>query len=44
MTAYVMLSFDDHNAKAAFCQRFDINENENIVKGEEFSNKIERVY
>ncbi|WP_312208299.1 ParB N-terminal domain-containing protein [Empedobacter sp.] len=44
MTAYVMLSFDDHNAKAAFCQRFDINENENIVKGEEFSNKIERIY
>ena len=44
MTAYVMLSFDDHNAKVAFCQRFEINENENIVKGEEFSEKIERVY
>ena len=44
LTSYVMLSFDNHQSKAAFCQRFEINENDNIVKGEEFSEKIERVY
>lgn len=44
MTAYITLSFDNYKNKAAFCQRFDIIEDATIIKGEEFSENVERVY
>ena len=43
-TSYITLSFDNHKNKEAFCQRFDIMDGINIVKGEEFSEKVERIY
>ena len=44
MTAYITLSFDNYKNKAAFCQRFDIIEDATIIKGEEFSENVERTY
>lgn len=41
---YVMLSFNDHKAKAEFMQRFDLDPMENIIVGEDFADMIERVY
>lgn len=43
MDAYVMLSFDTFKAKAAFMQRFGYNEYDKIIKGEYFSDQIERI-
>lgn len=42
MEAYVMLSFDSFEAKRAFCLRFDIDPYERFVKGEVFSDMVER--
>lgn len=39
----VTLSFDNFKNKAAFMQRFDFDENEKFLKGEIFSEMIERV-
>lgn len=44
MISYVTLSFDNHQSKVAFCKRFDIPDYSTIIKGEEFSNKVERIY
>lgn len=44
LTAYITLSFNDHNSKVAFCRRFNIDEYDKIIKGEDFSEKIELVY
>lgn len=41
--AYVMLSFDSFKAKAAFMQRFGYNEYEKFIKGEIFSDQVERI-
>ena len=43
MDAYVMLSFTDFQAKAAFMERFGFNPYEKIVKGELFDEMVERV-
>lgn len=43
MEAYVMLSFDTFQAKAAFMKRFGYNEYDKFIKGEFFSEQIERV-
>lgn len=43
MDAYVMLSFDTYEAKAAFCIRFGYDENTKFLKGEVFSDQIERI-
>lgn len=43
MEAYVMLSFDSFNAKAAFMKRFGYNEFDKFIKGESFSDQVERV-
>ncbi len=43
MDAYVMLSFDTYEAKAAFCQRFGYNPDMKFIKGEVFSDQIERI-
>lgn len=43
MDAYVMLSFDTFEAKAAFCERFGYDPYMKIIKGEVFSDQIERV-
>lgn len=43
MDAYVMLSFDTYEAKAAFCMRFGYDENTKFLKGEVFSDQIERI-
>ena len=43
MDAYVMLSFDTFEAKAAFCERFGYEPYMKIIKGEVFDNQIERV-
>lgn len=43
MDAYVMLSFDTYEAKAAFCIRFGYDEGTKFLKGEVFSDQIERV-
>ena len=43
MEAYVMLSFDDFNAKAQFMQRFGYDKYEKIIKGEVFDDQIERI-
>lgn len=42
MEAYVMLSFGSFEAKKAFCLRFDIDPYEKFVKGEVFSDMVER--
>lgn len=43
MEAYVMLSFTDFKAKAAFMQRFGYSPYEKIIKGEVFDEQVERV-
>lgn len=43
MEAYVMLSFTDFKAKAAFMERFGYSPYEKIVKGEVFDSQVERV-
>lgn len=43
MDAYLMLSFDTFEAKAAFCERFGYDPDMKFIKGEVFSDQIERV-
>ncbi len=43
MDAYVMLSFDTFEAKAAFCRRFGYDPYDKFLKGEVFSDQVERV-
>ena len=43
MDAYVMLSFDTYEAKAAFCMRFGYDADMKFIKGEVFSEQVERV-
>lgn len=43
MDAYIVLSFDTWDAKAAFCARFDIHPHDKFVKGELFNEMVERV-
>lgn len=43
MDAYLMLSFDTWEAKAAFCERFGYDPYTKFVKGEVFSDQVERV-
>ena len=43
MDAYVMLSFDTWETKAAFCRRFGYDPYEKFLKGEVFSDQVERV-
>ncbi len=43
MEAYVMLSFDNYASKQAFMRRFDFDPDDKFVKGEYFSEIIERV-
>lgn len=44
MDAYLMLSFDTFEAKAAFCQRFGYDPYDKFVKGEQFDSICERIY
>ena len=41
MDAYLMLSFDTWEAKAAFCERFGYDPNTKFVKGEVFDQQVE---
>ena len=43
MEAYVMLSFDSYEAKAEFMERFGYDESEKFIKGECFSEMVERI-
>lgn len=43
MDAYVMLSFDTYEAKAAFMERFGYDAEMKFIKGEIFSDQVERV-
>lgn len=43
MDAYLMLSFDTWEAKAAFCERFGYDPYQKFVKGEVFDEQIERI-
>lgn len=43
MEAYVMLSFDTYEAKAAFMERFGYDPNMKFIKGEVFDEQIERI-
>lgn len=43
MDAYLMLSFDTWEAKAAFCERFGYDSNQKFIKGEVFDEQIERI-
>lgn len=43
MDAYLMLSFDNFEAKAAFMERFGYGRYEKFIKGETFSEQVERV-
>jgi len=43
LDAYVMISFDTFKAKASFCKRFGYHVNEKFIKGEIFSEMIERI-
>lgn len=43
MDAYLMLSFDTWEAKAAFCERFGYDPYQKFIKGELFDEKIERI-
>ena len=43
MDAYLMLSFDTWEAKAAFCERFGYDPNMKFIKGELFDEQIERI-
>lgn len=44
MTAYITLSFDNYRNKMAFCRRFGIPDDATIIKGEEYSDKVEVTY
>lgn len=44
MDAYVMLSFDTFEAKAAFCERFGYDPYMKFIKGEVFDSQIENSY
>lgn len=44
MDAYLMLSFDTFEAKAAFCERFGYDPYIKFVKGEQFDSICERLY
>lgn len=44
MDAYVMLSFDTFEAKAAFCERFGYDPYQKFIKGEQFDSICERIY
>ncbi len=44
MDAYVTLSFDGPQAKAAFMRRFGYDPRQKFIKGEDFSSKVERVW
>lgn len=43
MDAYLMLSFDTFEAKAAFCERFGYDPYAKFVKGEVFDEQVERI-
>lgn len=43
MDAYLMLSFDTWEAKAAFCERFGYDPYQKFIKGEVFDEQIERI-
>lgn len=43
MDAYLMLSFDTWEAKAAFCERFGYDPYQKFIKGELFDQQVERV-
>jgi hypothetical protein len=43
MDAYLMLSFDTFEAKAAFCERFGYDPSQKFIKGEVFDEQVERV-
>ena len=43
MDAYVILSFDTYEAKAAFCERFGYDPDMKFIKGEVFDEQIERI-
>ena len=43
MDAYVMLSFDTYEAKAAFCERFGYDADMKFIKGEVFDEQVERI-
>ena len=43
MDAYVMLSFDTYEAKAACCERFGYGPDMKFIKGEVFDEQIERI-
>lgn len=43
MDAYVMLSFDNYAARVAFMERFGYGSDEKFIKGEVFSEQVERV-
>ena len=44
MDAYLMLSFDTWDAKAAFCERFGYDPYMKFIKGEQFDSICERIY
>lgn len=44
MDAYLMLSFDTFDAKAAFCERFGYDPYQKFIKGEQFDSICERIY
>ena len=44
MDAYLMLSFDTFEAKAAFCERFGYDPYMKFIKGEQFDSICERIY
>lgn len=44
MDAYLMLSFDTWEAKAAFCGRFGYDPYQKFIKGEQFDSICERIY
>lgn len=43
MQAYITISFDSYAAKEEFCVRFGYNPQERFIKGEIFSDQIERI-
>lgn len=43
MDAYLMLSFDTWEAKAAFCERFGYDPNMKFIKGEVFDQQVEAI-
>ena len=43
MDAYLMLSFDNFEAKAAFCERFGYDPYSKFIKGEVFDEQVERI-